>query len=64
MLCPFWIWNSFRFQGGYVCPLSMLLTDDGSEVMGFGNLLYICKYEDTGVQCYSRMHSMKATALL
>lgn len=48
MLCPFWIWSSFRFQGGWVLihPLSMFLAHSGSELMGFGNLLYICKYED------------------
>ena len=40
----------------------MLLADD-SEIIGFANLLHICKYEDIGVQCYWRMHSVKATAL-
>ena len=46
----------------WVC--TKLLADDGSEMMGFGNLLHLSKYEDTGVQCYSRMHNVKATALL
>lgn len=42
----------------------MLLADDSSEIMGSGNLLYIRMWEDAGAWWYSRMHSVKATALL
>lgn len=44
--------SGFKVGMHLVCPLSMLLTDDGSEIMGVGNFLYIYKCKDTGVQCF------------